>query len=244
MMNIFISRPTWLAVEYRDGLTKFMDFLKGHEIKPRTLGADGEYANKSPLDEIISILDECQGAIILGFPQIKIDKGILKDTPIKSSAKNEFYLPTEWNHIEASLAYAIGIPLLVIHHTNVRRGVFDRGAINNYIYEVDLTNPSWPLLENISGAFNKWKKSVISLDTRSRVKFSKNIYEQPGFFMANGVLLNRINKGIEEIAYCPSCKLAMSSWPPNSDEMLSCSSCNFLAPFRPSELKNIIKKLS
>jgi hypothetical protein len=31
-------------------------------------------------------------------------------------------LPTEWNHIEAALAYSQQLPLLVIHHRGIKRG--------------------------------------------------------------------------------------------------------------------------
>lgn len=154
MINIFISRPTWISEEFKEGLTGFLTFLSTHEIKPKTLGAT-DYPTESPLDEVISIMDGCQGAIILGYPQIYVTKGSVKGTE-----KSEFLLPTEWNHIEAALAYRKKMPLLIIHHKGISRGIFEHGAIGKYIYEKDLSKPNWFLSENITGALKRWKESI------------------------------------------------------------------------------------
>jgi hypothetical protein len=154
MINIFISRPTWVAEEFREGLDGFISFLDTHDLKPRTLGST-DYPTESPLDEVISIMDDCEGAIILGYPQIYIVRGSIKEL-----TKNEFTLPTEWNHIEATLAYKKKLPLLVIHHKGISRGIFEHGAISKFIYEKDLTKINWFLSEDIKGALKKWKSSL------------------------------------------------------------------------------------
>lgn len=48
---------------------------------------------------------------------------------------------------------------------------------------------------------------------------------------------------IVHLAYCPECKLAMSAFPPGSDETLICTKCNFAAPFPPSEVGRLALKL-
>jgi hypothetical protein len=154
MIDIFISRPTWIAEEFREGLTGFLSFLDTHDINPRTLGST-DYPTESPLDEVISMMDECQGAIILGYPQIYVTKGKIKETE-----NLDFLLPTEWNHIEAALAYMKKMPLLIIHHKSISRGIFEHGAISKFIYEMDLSKPNWFLSGNIAGALKKWKSSI------------------------------------------------------------------------------------
>jgi hypothetical protein len=238
MDNIFVSRPTWVAPEFKKGLESFLKFLEGHDLRPRTLGAS-DYPSKTPLDDIISLIDECIGIIVLGYPQIYIEKGILKDNDIKSDKLNPFLLPTEWNHIEAGLAYARGLPMLIIHHVGVKRGIFDRGAINSYIYEIDLADDSWPLLPQISGAFNKWKKDVLNQKAvLKKTEPKKDLQEFKEYF---GVLLKILeDKRFEEIAYCPSCKLALAKL----DKRLICSKCGFIAPYGPANISEKIKALN
>ncbi len=82
---------------------------------------------------MIALLGSCTGAVILGYPQITVASGNVRDPQLSS----QILLPTEWNHIEAGLAYALNLPLLLIHHSGVGRGVFDPGATNSFRYELD-----------------------------------------------------------------------------------------------------------
>lgn len=99
MVDVFLSRPTSIDASFLDGLAQFMERLEDLGLRPHTLGIS-DYPTKAPLDEVIRLLDRCRGAVILGYPQIEVSRGLLKGNPIT----NPFLLPTEWNHIEAGLA--------------------------------------------------------------------------------------------------------------------------------------------
>lgn len=63
-------------------------------------------------------------------------------------------------------------------------------------------------------------------------------------FMEHQGVCWQINEGeVDPLAYCPECHLAMHEFPPNSNETLACSKCNFVAPFAPSEINNVAKSL-
>jgi len=156
MTNVFVSRPTWLAPEFKAGHDGFIELLGTLGLRPRTLGTT-DYPSRAPLDEVIELVNQCQGAIILGYPQITVSAGTVKDKVIEQP----FLLPTEWNHIEAGLAHARALPLLAIHHIGVKRGIFDRGAMNSFLYERDLTEPSWPLETALLRAIKKWKEECL-----------------------------------------------------------------------------------
>ena len=155
-MNVFVSRPTWVPQEYKSGLDTFLSRLKDLSLNPRTLGST-DYPTKSPLDEVIRLMKECSGAVILGYPQIEVTAGTIKDKSIESI----ILLPTEWNHIEAGLAYASNLPLLVIHHLGIYRGIFDRGALNSFIFSKDFKDPAWSTQEDLSGAIRSWRNDVL-----------------------------------------------------------------------------------
>ena len=63
------------------------------------------------------------------------------------------------------------------------------------------------------------------------------------FLEYKGVLWKELDGVVDSISYCPECKLAMSVFPPGSDEMLVCSKCNFTAPFPPSQVSVKAKEL-
>ena len=107
-MNIFLSRPTWVSPDFEEGLNVFLMSLANLGLTPRTLGST-DYPSKAPLDEVLEIMDQCQGAIILGYPQLIMESGKIKDSDIDTSIS----LPTEWNHIEAALAYSKSLPTMI-----------------------------------------------------------------------------------------------------------------------------------
>ena len=148
---VFVSQPTWVPPEHRPGLEKFKDLLRIRDLDPRSVGVT-DMPSLLPLEEVIQLMGRCHGAIVLGIPQIKVLSGKLKGDEITSP----FDLGTEWNHIEAALAYALKLPVLVIHDTTVVRGIFDRGAANAFIYVVDFSSDSWSRTDEISGAVATW----------------------------------------------------------------------------------------
>lgn len=155
-MRIFLSRPTWMPPVYQEGIKTFLLHLENLGLDPRTLGVS-DHPNKSPLDEVIELIHSCQGAIILGVPQIEIHQGLFKGNPITK----QLTLGTEWNHLEAGLAYAAKLPILVIHHETVTRGIFDRGVLNAFLHSVNLESNNWSMQPVINGALKHWKESCL-----------------------------------------------------------------------------------
>jgi len=148
---VFVSQPTWVPPEQRSCLDKFKKLLEFRDLEPRSVGVT-DFPSQLPLVEVIQLMERCFGAIILGIPQIEVQSGKLKGDEIKSP----FSLGTEWNHIEAALAYSLQLPVLVIHDVTVGRGIFDPGAANAFIYAVDFSSDSWSLSDEISGALGAW----------------------------------------------------------------------------------------
>lgn len=138
------------------GISTFMTQLANFGVDARTLGIS-DYPSKSPLDEVIEILGSCRGAIVLGVPQLEIRDGILKGNSIDAP----IVIGTEWNHLEAGLAYSAGMPLLVIHHHTVTRGIFDRGVLNAFLHSVDLESNNWSMQPALNGAIISWKENCV-----------------------------------------------------------------------------------
>jgi hypothetical protein len=181
-MNVFISRPTWVPEPYEEGLNSFIEFLKKEEFDPHTLGTT-DFPVDSPLDEVINLMEKSSGVIVLGYPQIKIQKGLIKDEQVKNK-----HLPTEWNQIEGVLAYSLKKPLLIMHDKGISRGIFDRGAINKFIHEVDLREVDWFLNTEIEGAIYNWK---------SKIKEPVNFYEKFPIYERNHVIKKPSEEGLE-----------------------------------------------
>lgn len=193
MKEVFLSRPNWLPENVKEGIKHFYNLLKSNELNPRTIG-QSDYPNESPLDEVIKLMAKCEGTIILGVPQINIDNGKIKG----ENLEERLQLSTEWNHIEAALAHSLNQPLLIIHHKNVKRGIFDRGASNSYLHSVDMTDKSWPISDSISGVLNNWKEKLQGTTQSRKPNLNQNDDEPTlkwGMYKFEG----------EEGLYCPVC---------------------------------------
>ena len=84
----------------------------------------------------------------------------------------------------------------------------------------------WQTDGDFTNAIRVTKRSTVS-------SLSKDDYVE-----ANGVHWKRKGDGtFEKWAYCPTCHLAMSEFPPLSNELLICTKCNYQAPFPPSEVE-------
>lgn len=164
LINVFVSRPTWVDKKFEDGLTVFINRIEDLGLKARTIGITDQ-PTKAPLDEVLDLLNECRGAVILGYPQIEFSSGKIKGNDVKNIS-----LATEWNHIEAGLAYAKNLPLLVIHHQNVIRGIFDRGALNSFIYEFDLEDKTWSQSSAVTKILRKWRDQCLIRDNEEKQK--------------------------------------------------------------------------
>ena len=102
------------------------------------LGAT-DFSNSAPLRAILRIMDECDGAIVLGFRQIEVEQGTAKPGTPSASRLEKCYFATPWNQIEASLAYARGLPVMLIREKGISGGVFDYGVTEYFVHEVDLS---------------------------------------------------------------------------------------------------------
>lgn len=156
MIDIFLSRPTDISEFQELGLNNLLSFLKKENLNPRTLGTT-DYAQESPLNEIIQILELCSGMIVLGYSKIFIEQGVIKGERVKEPVK----MASEWNQIEAALAYCTRKPLLIICDKGVSFGFFDKGTANCYVHQVDFSDPQWSLQRSIQGAILKWKERVV-----------------------------------------------------------------------------------
>lgn len=216
MKEVFLSRPNWIPSEFEKGIENFYNLLKSINLNPRTIG-QSDFPNESPLNEVISLMGKCEGTIVLGIPQIEIENGNLKGTAING----KMILGTEWNHIEAALAYSIGHPLLIIHHKNMSRGIFDRGACNSFIYEIDMDDNAWAISSEISGVISNWKSKLKELPKRKII--GQNSESKPilkwGMYKFEG----------EQGLFCPTCYVKDGLKIPCSrlsSKFYQCPNCN------------------
>ena len=155
MIKVFVSRPNWVPGILDRNLPEFYNLLEEYDFLPQTIGTN-VVPMSSPFEEVVSLMTECQCTIVLGLPQIFINKGKIKNEELNTNS----HLPTEWNQIEATASIVLKKPtLMLLHKKVIARGVFERGAANVFVHEFNCSKPGWsesiiPNLEALKARVN------------------------------------------------------------------------------------------
>jgi hypothetical protein len=165
--SVFVSKPTVMTAVQEAAYRGICELLDDRGYTGRSLGST-DFSNSAPLRAILRIMNDCDGAIVLGFRQIEIEQGTAKPgTPSASHLENCF-LSTPWNQIEASLAYARDLPVMLIREKGISGGVFDFGVTEYFVHEVDLAaETDWLHKPQFRQPFNEWCSGLGAARTKS-----------------------------------------------------------------------------
>jgi hypothetical protein len=165
-ISIFLSYPKPCFSKQQTFISRITDFLKSQGFEPRTLGVT-DYDMDAPLKAIRRLMIESNGLITIAFRRTFIAEGTmqyrtdingLEEKPISGR-----WMTTPWSHIEAAMAYQLGLPILIFREKGVvDDGILERGVVGLYMPEFDLdklgdeyfTSAEW------SGIIGKWEGYV------------------------------------------------------------------------------------
>lgn len=119
------------------------------------------FPNVSLMKAVEQLMRQCSGTVIIGISQAVIQKGISKPGTSNEKLIKNTLLPTPWNHIEASMAYILNLPLLVIRDQGIEGGVFDVGTTRNFIHILQLDTQEWMGKPSFLQPFAEWHREVV-----------------------------------------------------------------------------------
>lgn len=117
--QVFISIGTPYSDVQRQFLNSLMDLLHACDIEPRVINKT-EFVTQNPLKDISRIMRECDGAIIVAYERTYFDAGLEKRKSTQEKPLASVSYTTPWNQIEAAMAVAIGLPIIVMVETGLR----------------------------------------------------------------------------------------------------------------------------
>lgn len=162
---VFLSAPTALATEqaeFRDCLTTVL-LDAGFEC--RSVGRT-DFGNSVPLITIRRLMASCFGAIVLGFAQLHLARGTSRPNTEREASVADLVLPTPWNHLEAGMAFQLGLPLLVIREERlVQEGIFGLGVSDRFVHHANLS-PDWLQSPAFKQPLAEWANEVRERERR------------------------------------------------------------------------------
>lgn len=139
-------------------------FMKMNDLLPQTVGRT-YFSSKQPLVAIKELMHECGGSIILAYERTHLVEAIDKRGSAQENHFQGLNLPTVWNQIEATMAYTLGHPLLVL----VEEGLKYEGLLEPnydwYVMHIDLEQNLLASTE-FQMVFNDWKRRVLAYESQ------------------------------------------------------------------------------
>jgi hypothetical protein len=109
---------------------------------------------------VVALARHCAGGVILGFSQVVAPSAVEKAGTAAEVETHDFRAATPWNHLEAGVLAAMGLPMLVFRERGVRGGIFDVGSADLFVHEL----PRAPLIvedrARIRAVMLKWQGRV------------------------------------------------------------------------------------
>lgn len=158
--RVFISMGTpynEIFSRFRDSLEAFLRDQCG--VDPRIIGKN-EYPDGNPLSKIKSVMESCDGVIVVAYERKFLQSGVEKRSSKNSVDLSDRTYTTPWNHIESAMAYSLGIPLYIL----CQRGLSEEGLIESkldwYVQYVDI-HPDDFQRTDVSQSLVSWIKSRV-----------------------------------------------------------------------------------
>lgn len=159
MRNIFLSRPTKVTERQSEFILNLEGRLTSAGLIPQTVGVN-QFGNEAPLMTVRRLMEQCHGAVVLGLAQLRVITGIAKPGTSAERPVRSLYLPTPWNQLEAGIAFALDLPLLILHEEGVQPdGIFDPQIGDRFVHQTDLSL-EWLDTDAFLQPFQQWMNDV------------------------------------------------------------------------------------
>lgn len=163
---VFVSCGTTYTPEQEQFVVCIEAHLRSHGCQPQTVGRN-VYSVRQPVEAARELIAKCDGAVVIAFERMRILAALDKpDSDSQQELAQEAH-PTIWNQMEAAMAYAQNVPLLIL----VERGLRRQGMLSDRLewmaIETDLS-PSLIQGDAFQQIFKEWISLVGSRSGRSR----------------------------------------------------------------------------
>jgi hypothetical protein len=144
-------------------LKRLIASLRARGLQPWTLGRS-DYDYRNPLSAISEAMDTCYGAVILGLGRRLSPVVFERFGSSVEERRTDLITATPWNHLEAGMAYQLGLPLLILKDRTVAsEGILDQAIGDYLVYEFDLSKEAASLSAPLRSTLAVWARDVFTL---------------------------------------------------------------------------------
>jgi uncharacterized protein YjbI with pentapeptide repeats len=156
--RVFLSQPAVLTVEQQILVDRIAHLIEQDDVDVVRLRRE-EYPASGSLAEIRRLMSGCSGLVIVGVRQLTVADGTLRPgTPEEAQVRN-VALATPWNQIEAGMAFALELPMLVVSDHLADAGVFGLRDDTSSLAMIDLAISD---MEDVDNCVREWLRTLSS----------------------------------------------------------------------------------
>ena len=148
---VFVSCLGALSPKQSDYLNSLVLRLQRKNVLIKRYTRD-EYRKSGQIGGIRNEMCKCRGVIIIGFKHIIVNSGVIRPASIDKQLVENEWLSAPWNSIEAGIATALGLPLLIIKDRSINDGIFDDSINDKLITKIDANLSEYEFEKQL----NKW----------------------------------------------------------------------------------------
>jgi hypothetical protein len=158
---VFVSSPSPenLSPDQEASAEIIHKLVRRYKLEWRALGRS-DYANETPLKEVLRMVRHCSGGIILGFEQFIAPAGEFRAGSRNSASATDIAYPTPWNQLEAGILFSAGLPMMIFREPRIRGGVFDVGSTEVFIHPIPTASTAKQARDDLDSVFQNWVARV------------------------------------------------------------------------------------
>ena len=137
-IEVYVSVGRPFSKEQEHLIATVEAHLHSSGLKPRTVGRNG-YNYREPLRAIHNMMKRCSGALVIALERVTIKSGAERWRAPDEVILQNVTLATPWNQIEAALAYARRIPILVLREKTVKEEGILETRHDWYVHPIDMS---------------------------------------------------------------------------------------------------------
>lgn len=138
---VFFSLGTPHTASQMNFIEKLKSHLLKYSIDLRTLD-DDDWDNLNPLHPICKKMESCFGCLVLAMERFHVKSGVMKRGSKQERPLEDQNFATPWSHIEATLAYQLDLPFIILKEDSLRgEGMLDD---NLFEWRIVRINPEQP----------------------------------------------------------------------------------------------------
>ncbi len=165
-LDVFVSVGGVATDEQEAFVRAVEDRLRSEGLVPHTVGRN-TFGAEAPLKTVTRLMKKCSGTVVIALERMYFSEGLDKRGGDKETLLKNIKLPTPWNQIEATMAYAHEHPLIVIVEEGIKNeGLLERG----YDWYVQSVKPEVSSLNSLE--FNcvlaSWKSKMIEANAKKQ----------------------------------------------------------------------------